>query len=149
MKPVKSKGHWDGINPFLSKEDSRSLGPVGVLTRASIARNRLFSFWKYVPRVSRRLREFDDGLYFSKGIGEVPLLEQATFSLWKSRETMVSYAYRGDTHRKMIRKTHELNWYSEEMFVEFVPTRIDDAWPELGLQQIPLVREIKSPQSTD
>jgi hypothetical protein len=58
-------------------------------------------------------------LIFSKGIGEFPLLMQATFSLWASSEAMMNYAYQNPMHSEMVKKTKELKWYSEELFARF------------------------------
>jgi hypothetical protein len=64
-------------------------------------------------------------LVFSKGIGEFPLLMQATFSLWKSAESMMDYAYKNPKHTEMVKKTRELGWYSEELFARFEPYKIE------------------------
>lgn len=135
MKASRSKGEWSGRNPFNEVVEYKEGQPIAVLTRASIAHNKLFSFWKNVPKVSKRLQAYDEVLIFSKGIGEMPVIEQATFSIWQSRKKMLEYAYQGKKHQEIIRKTRELQWYTEEMFVEFVLFEIDHQWPESHLPQ--------------
>ena len=46
---------------------------------------------------------------------------QATFSLWSNAEAMMNYAYKNPKHAEMVKKTRELNWYSEELFARFKP----------------------------
>lgn len=132
MQSIKCKGSWDQHQPFDSKASHQEDEPLAVITRASIAPKKLFSFWRRVPSVSRRL-ESVAGVAFSKGIGEIPLLEQATFSIWKSRKHMIDYAYRGKKHREMIKKTYEMNWYTEELFSEFKLLKVEQDWPGLDL----------------
>jgi len=118
LNPIHSKGEWSGIAPFEINQPVSKNSLMAVITRASIRKRKLFSFWKYVPGVSKQLYN-QEGLLFAKGIGEVPLLEQATFSIWDTREFMKKFAYQGNVHREMIRKTRELDWYSEELFARF------------------------------
>ena len=59
------------------------------------------------------------GFITSVGIGEVPWIKQATFSIWESKEQMKQFAYKMQEHAEVIRKTRKENWYSEDMFVRF------------------------------
>lgn len=133
MKAISAKGQWAGTQPFHVHNNSDSHGPVAVLTRATIHKSKLFSFWRHVPAVSRHLTSSQPGLLFSKGIGEIPLLQQATFSLWQDRQTMVNYAYKGAHHRKVIAKTKQLHWYQEELFAEFIPISTAGEWPSMAI----------------
>jgi uncharacterized membrane protein YpjA len=47
-------------------------------------------------------------LFYSKGIGEFPLLMQATFSIWSSADAMMDYAYNTPKHAEMIKKQEHL-----------------------------------------
>ena len=132
MIAIQVKGTWEGGQPFPTQK-LPSDGPIAVLTRATINANKLWSFWKNVPRVSHHLEYHQAGLLFSKGIGEIPLLQQATFSIWKSRKAMVDYAYRSPSHQEMIKKTRSLGWYKEELFAEFVPTNAQGTWPDSSM----------------
>jgi hypothetical protein len=59
------------------------------------------------------------GYVFSVGIGEVPWIKQATFSIWESAEDMKSFAYNMKEPREVVKKTRQEKWYSEDMFVRF------------------------------
>ncbi len=133
MESTRCKGTWNDQQPFDGKAQHHEDEPIAVITRASIAPKQLISFWKNVPSVSQQLANVE-GVTFSKGVGEVPLLEQATFSIWKSRQHMVNYAYYGKKHRDIIKKTHELNWYTEELFSEFRLLKIEQDWPGFDMQ---------------
>ena len=57
------------------------------------------------------------GAEYYKGVGELPIIEQATISIWKSEQSMKDYAYSDKSHLKIIHKARKNNWYSEELFV--------------------------------
>ena len=120
MHTVKSHGKWSEQNPFESSVEYDKTKPLAVITRATIKPKLAYQFWKNVPAVSKSMDKYDE-LIFSKGIGEFPLLMQATFSLWSSAEAMMNYAYKNPKHAEMVKKTRELNWYSEELFARFQP----------------------------
>ena len=61
------------------------------------------------------------------GLGEAPLLRQATFSVWENQAAMDAYA-RSGAHHQAIRASLQGNWFSESMFVRFVPLRITGIW---------------------
>ncbi len=131
LQPVSAKGLWNGVQPFAIHKDKVTTGPVAILTRATIYPLKLPSFWRHVPRVSQHLSNAGSNLLFAKGIGEIPLLQQATFSVWKDRQAMVDYAYKGAQHRQVIAKTRQLGWYREELFAEFVPVQTAGHWPSV------------------
>lgn len=120
MKTMHAHGAWDGKNPFATTHPFDKQLPIGVITRATIKPSKMIKFWKFVPQVSRASKN-KPGLIFSKGIGELPLVQQATFSLWESGQQMMDYAYRSKFHKEVIQKTRELGWYKEELFARFYP----------------------------
>lgn len=127
MKTAVAHGSWDGINPFVGKENVDEESPICVLTRATIKTKKLWQFWRFVPRVSRSVGD-QAGRLFSVGVGELPLVQQATFSLWKSSREMKAYAYESQYHKEVIRRTRELGWYKEELFARFTPYAEQGSW---------------------
>ncbi|MBJ6120011.1 spheroidene monooxygenase [Pontibacter sp. BT310] len=128
MHPLQSHGQWDKHEPFSPVvSESYSSGPIAVLTRASINLRALPNFWRFVPQSSKALDEAD-GLLCSIGLGELPLIRQATFSIWESAEAMKKYAYRNPKHQEVIRRTRSENWYSEELFARFIPLKTVGTW---------------------
>ncbi|MGI8567261.1 MAG: spheroidene monooxygenase [Pyrinomonadaceae bacterium] len=124
---MQSHGAWGGVNPFLPAASPAADSPVAVLTRASIRWNRLRRFWSHVHATSRALDDAE-GLLASIGIGEAPVKHQATFSLWRSADAMKAFAYSSPTHTEVIRRTRDEGWYSEELFVRFLPIASEGLW---------------------
>lgn len=134
MKLTRARGSWGGGNPFgeaLSGgdlPDETTASPIAVLTRATIRKRHLLRFWRYVPYSQLPLAQAR-GLLFHKGIGEVPFLQMATFSLWESEADMKRFAYKSENHQGAIAETRRLDWYREELFARFIPVESSGYWP--------------------
>ena len=134
LQAIRSKGQWSGMNPFEVNPDREpNADPphmdrkVVVLTRATIKTNMLYRFWKYVPTSQQGLKHAA-GLLFTAGIGEVPLTQMCTFSIWKNKDSLEAFAYQQRNHQKAITLTRSLDWYHEELFARFIPLRADGTW---------------------
>lgn len=135
LKNLKSIGYWSGINPFKKSETlSEENSFIAVITRATIKKRLLFKFWKYVPTSQKPLTG-NTGLIYTKGIGEVPFMQMATFSIWRDKESLMKFAYGSEEHKKAIIDTKRLNWYKEELFSRFQPYKSDGNWS--GMQALP------------
>jgi hypothetical protein len=128
METCKVHGTWDGKQPFEEVVLPQRDKPIAVLTRATIKKSHLFSFWKDVPSVSKSLNHSPEGLYSANGVGEWPLIQQATFSVWQNVSFVENYAYHGEKHRKMVAKTRQTGWYSEELFARFHILEVSGNW---------------------
>jgi len=129
MKPLHAKGLWSGINPFTPSVDLDQANPlIAVITRATIRTNKLVQFWRYVPISQLPILKGCKGLIYTKGIGEAPLVQMATFSIWQSVEDLKNFAYNSPEHKEAIMKTHRIDWYKEEMFARFQPYRSFGSW---------------------
>ena len=120
LQAIESHGLWDGKKVFgeFSKQIKNDEQPIAVLTRATIHLNRLKSFWKNVDSVANKMSSAQ-GFIISYGIGEMPWIKQATFSVWQNKTSMKNFAYSMHEHAEIIRKTRSENWYKEELFVRF------------------------------
>jgi heme-degrading monooxygenase HmoA len=119
LEPIEGHGTWDGKACFgVLPKHTEYEGVIAVLTRATIRLNRLKNFWGNVDTVANQMAGAK-GFIISYGIGEVPFIKQATFSIWQSKEQMKAFAYSMKEHREVIQKTRKESWYSEEMFTRF------------------------------
>lgn len=121
LEPIEGHGLWDGQQPFgpvPMKSDYE--GPIAILTRATIKLNKLTAFWANVDQVASRMAGAP-GFQTSFGIGEVPWIKQATFSIWTSKSAMKAFAYQMQEHATVIAKTRKEKWYSEDLFMRFKP----------------------------
>lgn len=129
MKPIQTKGLWAGGNPFIPSLSLDANNPlIAVITRATIKPNKLFKFWRFVPKSQQPIQRGCAGLIYTKGVGEVPLIQMATFSIWENVEALKNYAYNSAEHREAIKKTQQINWYKEEMFTRFQPYKTQGIW---------------------
>ena len=127
MQPFLSRGAWSGVQPFVTGVGA-SPGPLAVLTRATIKPLYVVPFWKRVGAVARSL-EGREGLLFTKGIGELPWVVQATFSVWRSEQDMQAFAYaRSAPHAEAAGRTRKANGFSEELYARFSVLRSEGTW---------------------
>ncbi len=124
LAPIKAQGLWDGQNPFaaelagISATPAATNAPMAVLTRASIRWRKAPRFWQFVEPTSAALAHAG-GVRAAIGLGELPLVRQATFSVWESAQAMQEYAYKDARHREVIQLTRRESWYREELFARF------------------------------
>ena len=119
LEPIEGQGTWDGKEVFgKMKKNSLHHGTIAVLTRATIKINRLKNFWSHVDGVAANMKS-SKGFMMSLGLGEVPWIKQATFSVWENKESMKNFSYKMKEHAEVIKKTRAEKWYKEELFVRF------------------------------
>jgi spheroidene monooxygenase len=84
-------------------------------------------FWRRVPDISRVVGSNDDVL-LKVGIGEVPWIHQATFSIWPDAARMAGFARRSGPHADAIRAVREGDWFAEELYARFSVTDASGTW---------------------
>ena len=133
MKTLSVKGVWAGKTPFVQSsllDQNNAL--IAVITRATIKPSQLLKFWRFVPTSQRPIKKGCPGLIYTKGIGEAPLVQMATFSIWESLDALKNFAYNSPEHKEAIKRTHQLDWYKEEMFARFQPYKSTGTWGGLN-----------------
>ncbi|GMQ25347.1 hypothetical protein Aoki45_20290 [Algoriphagus sp. oki45] len=126
MTPTSSRGAWSGFNDWELNQELDSSGLVCSLTRATLKPEFLYRFWKMVNPISLEQKDYQ-GLIFSQGIGELPLVEQATFTVWESVRYMETFA-RQTFHGEAVREVYRLNGFKEQMFTRFFPWYSEGTW---------------------
>jgi len=119
------RGSWSGTAPALAAAPPVD-GPIAALTRASIRPFAAARFWRHAPPAQADLAHAG-GCLLAVGLGEAPVLRQATFSLWDSVRSMDAYARRG-AHLAAIRASASQGFFSESMFVRFVVHEVRGTW---------------------
>jgi hypothetical protein len=131
LLPLSSTGHWSRMQPFGpehqaastagttdTKDTKDTTGPCAILTRARLVPSKAMTFRRAVPPVAAGLR-CASGLRLARGIGEVPIGLQATFSVWDDLAAAKKFAYGNVAHRDVVRRTAEVGWYAEQLFARF------------------------------
>ena len=139
LQPLSCRGAWSGFRfdspagaaeqyPRESPEPGGNYpsGPVASLTRASIRPQKAMAFWRQSPDAESDLANAS-GCDLAVGLGEAPVLRQATFSLWKDQAAMDAYA-RSGAHQRAITAAYGQDFFSESMFVRFHPVAIYGCW---------------------
>ena len=137
LEHVTSKGTWSGTNPFVSKAELQEDEPLAVITRATIKWREMWPFWSYVPTAQTGIAE-NPSLIFTKGIGEAPFRQMATFSIWKNQQALKDFAYKRQEHARAVQLTKEREWYAEEMFARFRVSDSYGSWPGVELNELRL-----------
>ena len=140
LKNYQTHGYWSGEQPFTPTEANPSPEqPIAVLTRATINLTRLRPFWRQALRINRQFAEHTD-CWLSLGIGEWPVVQQATFSLWKNADSMKQFAYGSELHKQAVRRTRQRDWFTEDLFARFIPVDSEGSWGERDPLKDNLVR---------
>lgn len=120
LRTIQTNGLWDNQNPFKENiVEYKNNDKIAIITRGKIRLSKQIDFWLNVPKASNAIKAAE-GVEFYKGIGELPLLAQATFSIWENFEAVKNFAYKSRAHSDIIKKTKKRNWYSEDMFTRFI-----------------------------
>lgn len=126
LRATSSRGRWDGQAIGVGAPPAAPDEPLAALTRASIRPAAAAAFWARAPATQQGL-EAAPGCRLAVGLGEAPLLRQATFSLWDRVAAMDAYA-RGGAHAEAIADAHRLGFFAESMFVRFRVLSLQGTW---------------------
>jgi hypothetical protein len=148
LQPLSCRGAWSGFrfdSPAEALEPPRREspeqggsgppGPLASLTRASIRPDKALAFWRQSPDAESDLAHAS-GCALAVGLGEAPVLRQATFSLWKDQAAMDAYA-RSGAHQRAIKAAYGQDFFSESMFVRFHPVAMYGCWKNQGFGPFP------------
>lgn len=125
LRPSTARGAWDGV-AITAGAPLPAGAPLAALTRASIRPAAAASFWRHAPAAQAGLASAP-GCELAIGLGEAPLLRQATFSLWRDAAAMDAYARTG-AHQRAIQAAWQQQFFSESMFVRFAPLSLQGRW---------------------
>lgn len=127
LSAVSTRGRWDAREPFEAEPEPELPRPIAVLTRATLKTKHLLDFWRNTPGISVTVRE-QDRLRFKIGMGEAPLLQQVTFSIWDDPDAMKAFAYGSASHAAAIRGVRSNGWFKEELYARFKVLGTEGTW---------------------
>ncbi|MEM6491110.1 MAG: spheroidene monooxygenase [Pseudomonadota bacterium] len=127
LRATRCRGAWSGVHPFPINAEDAPDEPVAVLTRASIRPMKAFAFWRRETAISADIG-VQDAVRLKIGLGEAPLLRQATFSIWTDRAAIDQFARRNAAHGEAARDAWRLNWFSEYLFARFRILDVAGRW---------------------
>lgn len=125
LRASSCRGSWGGAALAVTAPPQADV-PMAALTRASIRLRHAARFWRHAPATHDGIARAE-GCRLAVGLGEAPLLRQATFSLWDNAQAMDAYA-RSGAHLAAIQGAYRQGWFSESMFVRFAPIEIVGEW---------------------
>jgi spheroidene monooxygenase len=125
LRPTATRGCWGG-QALAVGATAAADRPIASLTRASIRVRHAATFWRHSPPAEASLRAAD-GCRLAVGLGEAPVLRQATFSVWNSAGAMEAWA-RSGAHRHAAAGAWREHWFHEWMFVRFAIDRLEGRW---------------------
>jgi spheroidene monooxygenase len=126
LTPASARGKWAGTAPFVA-QDVTAGGPVAALTRATVKPSVALRFWRQEPAISRAIGA-DPNVMFKIGIGELPWVQQVTFSIWPDTGTMAAFARADGPHARAIRAVREGGWFREELYARFRVDAVEGTW---------------------
>ncbi|MEO0937423.1 MAG: spheroidene monooxygenase [Pseudomonadota bacterium] len=126
LHTTSARGAWSGEQPF-SPATEPLAGPLAALTRATVKPRVATQFWGQVPTISDVIGS-DPNVMFKIGIGEVPLLQQVTFSIWPGATEMAAFARTSGPHAEAIRAVRDNDWFREELYARFAVIGHSGTW---------------------
>jgi spheroidene monooxygenase len=133
LAPLRATGEWDGAAPFAPAEDRPLTAPVAALTRATIRPGRMLRFWSHEPDVTAQVAGAE-GCLFKTGLGEVPMLRQVTFSIWRDLAAMRAFAAGSTAHGAAARAAFTGGYFAESLFARFAVLDQQGAWNPAPIQ---------------
>ena len=115
FEPYQSKGTWNNENPYKIVSEYKNK-KILAITRARVRPSKIFNFLINTSVASKAIKDYE-GVSYYKGVGEYPIIEPATVSIWDNEKAVFDFAYNDLNHKKIMIKSRENNWYSEEMFI--------------------------------
>ncbi len=126
LTATSARGDWSGQAPFAVTSEARH-GALAALTRATVRTRNLLKFWRRVPSISAAIGA-DENVAFKIGLGEVPWMQQVTFSIWPDTASMAEFARKDGPHAQAIRAVRDGDWFAEELYARFDIVETRGSW---------------------
>lgn len=129
MTPFRTHGSYRGEEPLAGlRADPPEEGPVAVWTFADIPPRNLRFFWTGIRHATHKLLA-TPGLVAGTAGPERLYRGAMTFTIWRSLEDTLRFAYREPPHKPIVRRVREESLLAGSMFIRFRPYAASGAWP--------------------
>jgi hypothetical protein len=132
LKPTRARGEWKGVKALdgVAQNGLPRAAPAAFITRLDLPLRAVGAMWlSAVPRLAPQLPSVE-GLLLGVPIMDRPYFQPMTFSIWRSLDEAMSFAYRGAPHPQAVgrlRKTRK-DIASRFSSAGFHPYRTDGTW---------------------
>lgn len=128
--PTSSRGSWRGTNPFAGpRPPDVPKDPVAVITLVRIKRRKLPTFWVSAQKgPALDLKRASGLLADLPTFAKVPFVDLLTFTLWRSTDDAMNYAYRRSPHNDAVRRSRSEGIFRDQLFARFYPYRSAGTW---------------------
>lgn len=129
LRPGRTHGKWRGSDPFKGFEPGEiPEAPAVVLTRAELRIRRVPTFWLSMTQVAVADVQETPGFLAGLAMVERPLVEAMTFTMWKSRNDAMSFAYRRPPHYGLTERNRSEGIVASFLYAHFYPYRSEGTW---------------------
>jgi hypothetical protein len=129
LMPIRSSGTWRGENPLEGLDLSEvPKCPVAVLTRADIRLSKLHVFWLWGTHPAVSDVRQASGLVAGLAMTERPLVEAATFTVWRSLDDVINFAYKRTAHQGLIARNQREQVFKAFFATYFFPFQSAGTW---------------------
>jgi hypothetical protein len=140
LKPTSTRGEWKGVKALDGvAQNGLPRAPAAFITRLDLPLRAVGAMWlSAVPRIAPQLPSVE-GLLLGIPIMGHPYFEPMTFSIWRSLDDAMSFAYRGAPHPPAVGRVRKTRQDIAASFSSagFHPYRADGTWKGVN----PLVSE--------
>jgi spheroidene monooxygenase len=133
LRATSARGAWSRRTPFTPVANLPP-GPIAALTRATVRPRAALKFWNRAGPISDVIGDNRD-VIFKIGMGEVPWMQQVTFSIWPDLASMAAFARADGPHARAVKAVRDGKWFREELYARFRVLDRLGTWP--GLSTIP------------
>jgi len=143
LEPCSWRGTWRGVDPWSGfAHHAAPTGPAALFTFGALHLGAFLPFYRRQPGTFRDVSE-QPGLLSVIPLSETvrPYWTVSTFSLWRSLDEALAFAYARVPHDSARGLSIEHNWFSESSFTRFRPLVSEGTWggidplAEFGLQR--------------
>jgi hypothetical protein len=130
LRPIRAQGPWQGMRLLQASAASAPDGPVAYLARLDLSLRAAVAMWgSAAPALLHHLPDRDE-LLLGVPLADRPYFQPVSFSLWRTHQAAMDFAYAGSGHRDAIRRLQRSQHDVVARFSSggFEPYRSEGTW---------------------